>query len=352
MADVFEAICKASMGIYSCLSDEISKMIFRMRLLFSLTGDYKSISYIVRSTPELQQQLDSFVSSFAGECVIVYGAGTRGRLFLDICNNKVEIIAFCDTDEAKQGTLLNGFPIISMLEMKGKYEDRSIVISPMDYKEILADLLKMGFTEDRIHILSHFLEKNSNSQYFDETVPISRGGRFVDAGAYDFETARRFMKWSEYEYDRIIAFEPNKEQYSLCVEKASGFRDIVVYSCGLWNENGEISFICDKTSPYYSRVTKERLGQSEQISVVKLDYVLDGERVDFIKMDIEGSELNALKGAEFTIKAYHPKLAISVYHNPEDIIEIPQYILSLNSDYKLYLRHYSTSHFDTVLYAV
>jgi hypothetical protein len=55
-------------------------------------------------------------------------------------------------------------------------------------------------------------------------------------------------------------------------------------------------------------------------------------------MDVEGAELAAIDGAGYTIRTYKPKLAISVYHKKEDLITIPQKILSLVPDYKLYLR--------------
>lgn len=74
--------------------------------------------------------------------------------------------------------------------------------------------------------------------------------------------------------------------------------------------------------------------------------------ITFIKMDIEGSELEALKGAKETIKQFKPKLAICVYHKKEDLLEIPQYILSLNPGYKLFLRNAASIPTDVVLYAL
>ena len=71
----------------------------------------------------------------------------------------------------------------------------------------------------------------------------------------------------------------------------------------------------------------------------------------YIKMDIEGAEMEALLGAQGNIKNNKPKLAICLYHKPEDIIEIPHIILSINPDYKLAIRHYTTCNWETVLYA-
>ena len=89
-----------------------------------------------------------------------------------------------------------------------------------------------------------------------------------------------------------------------------------------------------------------------EIEVRKLDDMLRDRKVTFLKMDIEGSELAALRGAERIIREQRPKLAICVYHKPEDMWEIPGFILNCHPDYKLYLRHYSISYTETVLYAV
>jgi len=95
--------------------------------------------------------------------------------------------------------------------------------------------------------------------------------------------------------------------------------------------------------------------QQAQIPVKTIDSLVKAgqiERVDFIKMDIEGYELRALKGADETIRRFKPKLAISVYHKPEDLAEIPLYIRSLGLGYRMYVDHYTIHSEETVLYAV
>ena len=76
------------------------------------------------------------------------------------------------------------------------------------------------------------------------------------------------------------------------------------------------------------------------------------EKVDFIKMDIEGAESKALKGATKTIKKYKPKLAISAYHKHDDLYRLPKQILSLRSDYKFYLDYYTIIGDEIILYAI
>lgn len=73
--------------------------------------------------------------------------------------------------------------------------------------------------------------------------------------------------------------------------------------------------------------------------------------VDFIKMDIEGSELSALRGAKQTIQRCRPKLAISVYHRLTDFYEVPQFLDSLGCGYRYFLRHYTIHAEETVLFA-
>lgn len=79
---------------------------------------------------------------------------------------------------------------------------------------------------------------------------------------------------------------------------------------------------------------------------------LDLQRVDFVKMDIEGAELDALKGGERTIRRHRPKLAISLYHKPEDFETIPRWLASLDLGYEFYLAHHTIYENETVLFGV
>jgi len=74
------------------------------------------------------------------------------------------------------------------------------------------------------------------------------------------------------------------------------------------------------------------------------------ERVDMIKMDIEGHELPALRGAERALRRFRPRLAISIYHQWEDYFRIPLYLNELGLGYRFYLDNYTISDGETVLY--
>ena len=83
-----------------------------------------------------------------------------------------------------------------------------------------------------------------------------------------------------------------------------------------------------------------------------MDDCLEGKRVTYIKMDIEGEEYEALEGAKKVITEQKPKLAVCIYHKAFDIFKLPRLILEMNPEYLFYLRHYSFEGGETVLYAV
>jgi len=93
--------------------------------------------------------------------------------------------------------------------------------------------------------------------------------------------------------------------------------------------------------------------RSHQLSIdtTSIDALDLKEKVTLIKMDIEGAELEGLKGAKNTILRDKPKLAICIYHSDNDMIRIPEYIHSIVPEYKLFVKHHSILSYETVLYA-
>jgi hypothetical protein len=83
-----------------------------------------------------------------------------------------------------------------------------------------------------------------------------------------------------------------------------------------------------------------------------LDQVLESERPTFLKMDIEGSEGEALEGGREVVRRHRPLLAIAAYHRPEDLWELPLRIARLDPGYRIHLRRHSDECWEEVCYAL
>ncbi len=191
-------------------------------------------------------------------------------------------------------------------------------------------------------------------QYFTDIVSGFQN-IFVDCGAWQGDTIRDFMEWSKGEYENIYAVEADKRNFVLLKEfcKKKKYKNINFINKGVYDCRKIISFSTGTDGTGSSIV----MTGNEQIFVEPIDEILQGKMVSYIKMDIEGSELPALHGAQETISKYMPALAICVYHRANDLMDIPQFIKkfeSKNKKYKLYLRKYHplSSTTELVLYAV
>lgn len=130
-------------------------------------------------------------------------------------------------------------------------------------------------------------------------------------------------------------------------------KNIHVMEKPVWSESGkDVFFTADGPG---SRVSFESLGgecQSGQTHTIDDLVIEEGlDQVDFIKMDIEGAESPALKGAANTIKKFSPDLAISIYHSLDDFAHLHEYIQKINPDYQLYLAHHTIHLEETILFA-
>lgn len=186
-----------------------------------------------------------------------------------------------------------------------------------------------------------------DKQYFEQFVITSlmrRGGVFVDAGGFDGGSTKQYIEFFP-DYKEILLFEPAAENIEIAKSNLSGYKNIQYITKGLSDKAQTLCF------NFLGSQSSVDANGTQEIQVCALDdFAL--ERCDFIKMDIEGSEKEAIIGAMETINKCHPVLAICVYHKIDDFYSIPAQILQLHSDYKIYMRHYSQGACETVMYFV
>ena len=189
-------------------------------------------------------------------------------------------------------------------------------------------------------------------QYLDPELISLQDEVFCDIGAYTGDSAEILMNKYGSQIRKLYLYEPNHKNCIAAKKAMCRYRnrlqtDIVIRPCGVSNVNRK-SYITQADS--CSKVNNS--GTGKEITLVTLDKDIT-EKVTFIKMDIEGSELDALKGSQQHILQDHPVLAICIYHKVQDIRTIIQWIQSQVPEYHLYIRHYRALSFaDTVLYCI
>ena len=330
--------------IYSRLGDDESRFLFEKRLNWSLTDDTsRLVSGINRESIHLKKILNTSKELF------LFGAGYGGHTIAN-AYPQIPWRAFIDNDQNKVGKP-DILPIISFQEFIKKSENALVYITSLYsecYTQIYQQLVSNGFP--RSSIVSALF----GNQYFD--LPCFKPQKnefFIDAGGHNGSTTKDFFQWLQNnngEGGRSIVFEPNIDNCNICKNNLHKWdcHNVKIENKGLWHKKETIKF---HKEGFSSCIDSEG---DDFIETISLDEYLENEKepVTFIKMDIEGAELNALKGAEKIIKEHKPKLAISIYHKPEDIWEIPDLLLNFVPDYKFYIRHYSIAWIETVLYAI
>jgi FkbM family methyltransferase len=194
------------------------------------------------------------------------------------------------------------------------------------------------------------------SQYMPSDLPwVSTGSpiSIIDCGAFTGDTVRTFINKGVV-FENYFAFEPDVDNYNLLQEFISRNNLTNIFSLKLatWNENAILKFQKSGGNNSGAHLTSQSSNNLEKVLAVKLDDLLSRHKIDLIKMDIEGAEIESLKGLIEIITTYKPYLAISAYHKPSDLWEIPLFISEISKNYELYIRVYGEQTFDTVLYCI
>jgi FkbM family methyltransferase len=182
---------------------------------------------------------------------------------------------------------------------------------------------------------------------------------YVDCGAYVGDTVEKYL-FHNIGAKKIYAFEPFLRNYNALVKRCNRLaeewgidrNDFICVNASVGETSGSLEIIETYGASYCRTSSSSVIGSvASDCNVVSLDNYLDGERVDFIKADIEGYEVKMLKGAVETIRKCKPKLSICIYHTPWCFYLIPLLIKEILPEYKIAIRQHSDKIYDTVCYA-
>ena len=166
---------------------------------------------------------------------------------------------------------------------------------------------------------------------------------FVDVGAYDGSDSLNFL--SDYPgCVRVDMVEPSSENAERCRAMASSDSRIRLHQVAVTAFDG--------TRYLTNAEDRSRLSSvgEEVVITTTLDNLLGGTNPTFMKFDIEGEELDAVRGSSVTISESKPSLALAAYHKPADFWRLPQLALELCPDYEIRLRHYGETLYETIMY--
>lgn len=160
---------------------------------------------------------------------------------------------------------------------------------------------------------------------------------YIDLGAYNGDTILEFLRYTEGQSQKIIAFEPDPKNFRRLGRslEADWITGVECHNLGAWNEEATLYF-----KGKGGRNSKLDSSGVIKVAANSVDNVLAGDRASIIKLDVEGAEYNAIRGCRLTIERYKPKLMVSAYHKNEDLFALPLLINSIRNDYKIYLRHH------------
>lgn len=345
---------------------------------------------------------------------VIYPAARMGRdVARELKAMGVRVVAFGDGNPALHGTEVDGMPILSPAQLALEHASDVVLVASTMYDSAIGEDLRsrgcrhvvpVGYLNLRLPAVfrsreydgawaaileptnrsrieeAHALLADDQSRtvfvsklayylglakrhldgirsesmiYFDDSVyDLVQDEVVVDGGAYVGDTLTSFLARTSAQFARYVAFEPDPasfERLSLVAEQDPS--RITVVRAGLGDRTASARLL--STNGPDSRLVSAHEAGGADVPVVSLDEYFRGSAPPtLIKMDIEGAEASALEGAAGLIQGSAPVLAISAYHFPTDLWNIPLLIHRLAPGSSLFLRHYTREVDDTVCYAV
>ncbi len=179
-------------------------------------------------------------------------------------------------------------------------------------------------------------------------VIIDGGACYGDTALYYADKAKGDCKVYAFEFmeENLEIFNQNLDlnpQYKDCIE--------IVKRPLHSNSDKTLYAIYDASRSY---IQEQKIDGAVELQSISIDDFVEQnhlEKVDLIKLDVEGCEMDVLNGAEKTIRKFKPKLELCLYHKTSDLWEIPTFVKELVPEYNLWVNHNTLCTAETVLFA-
>jgi FkbM family methyltransferase len=204
--------------------------------------------------------------------------------------------------------------------------------------------------------------RSSDSQYFNSislgALPADQPISFLDIGAFNGDTLQSLR--SHRRIGKAILFEPDSANYLALTQTIKHFIDQapdmkpLALPLGAGETFGSFSMSGEGEASSMTGLDHQGNTTERSVTVVPIDDAIPTDCFDFVKIDVEGNDLAAIKGMKNLLRRSQPVLAVSLYHRPKDIVELPLAIMTILSGipYSYYIRQHMNNSFESVLYAI
>ncbi len=300
---------------------------------------------------------DGFVrnKSFHGFRISSYGELKEkfGEMVVLLCfgSDRPEVIENVKKISLENELYAPDVPVISGELFTEKYLKENEKELKWVYDRLSDDLSRKTFENTIKYKLSGKIEylldcETEYGEPYKSFLELTDSEKFLDLGAYNGDTALNFISKVK-DYKKIIAVEPDSKTFKKLLNNTKHIENIECKNLCISDFVGEAPF-----GMKHGRNSKAFTGDTIA-QFTTIDSIIGENGITYIKMDIEGEELNAIRGAKKTIESFSPKMLISCYHRTEDLLTIPKAVLDIKNDYKIYMRHFhSLPAWDTNYYFI
>lgn len=319
--------------------------------------------------------------------VVIYGTGNAADKIIDFCKlNNITIAGIFASNDFARGQIFRGHKVERYLDVVnrlgndfllviafasklpeilsrfqelaakhltvvphlGLYNDDVVTISWLDAhkndlesaynlladdlsRQVFLDMLNYKFSGKMKYLFQHATLRENDLKLFD----FSECETYFDLGAYTGDTVQEFLNMTDGKYGQIVAFEADKKNFDKLCANHNSLNNFLPLNLAAWNKEEQISFAGTSGRQASIFGSKKKL-----INADTIDNIAQKNNVypSYIKMDVEGAEMQALEGGAECLKKCKPKLLLAGYHFDADLFRIPLFLHKINPDYQIFLR--------------